>query len=229
MHSSGRHAVSSDEVSASLSRYLETMYYLIAEGEAVRPSRIAEWLGVAQPSVIAAVSRLEENGLVERGPGRQLTLSRTGKKRAAAIVRAHRIIERWLTDVIGLDWVEADVEAARLEHAFSPVILDRIYEQSGRPTTCPHGNTIPGAKIAADKQRRLSDLRQGERARVRRVSEVTEHEAPALLRFLADHGFKLNTEVQVVEVNTGSGAMTADVGGQHISMAASMADKVWVA
>ena len=219
----------SDEVSASLGRYLETMYYLHAEGESVRASRIAEWLGVAQPSVIAAVSRLEEGGFVTRGPRHQLTLSAAGRKRAEAIVRSHRIIERWLTDVVGLDWVEADIEAASLEHAISTTIVNRLYEQMGRPLTCPHGNTIPGAKVAPDKQRRLSELKQGEQARVRRVSEVTEHEAPALLRFLADHGFALDVEIKVVEAHTGSGAMTTQVSGQLVSLAASVADKVWVA
>lgn len=217
-----------DEMSASLGRYLETMYYLEAEGEVVRPSRVAEWLGVAQPSVNGAVARLEDAGLVDRGPARQLMLSRTGRRRAEAIVRAHRIIERWLTDVIGLDWLEADVEAGRLEHALSGRVVERIYEQMGRPATCPHGNTIPGVTVPRDKQRRLSELRRGERARVRRVSEVTEHEAPALLRFLADHGFALDAEIQVVEANAGSGAIVARVGGRPVSMAASMADKVWV-
>jgi DtxR family Mn-dependent transcriptional regulator len=215
-------------MSASLGRYLETMYYLHAEGEAVRPSRIAEWLGVAQPSVIAAVARLEEAGLVERGPGRQLTLSRAGRRRAAAIVRAHRIIERWLTDVIGLDWLEADVEAGKLEYAFSARVVERLYEQMGRPVTCPHGNVIPGAAVPNERQRPLSALKDGERARLRRVSEVTEHEAPALLRFLADHGFALGVEIRVVEANTGSGAMVTQVDGKPVSMAASMADKVWV-
>ena len=221
--------MSNEGMSASLSRYLETMYYLEAEGEAVRASRVAEWLGVAQPSVNAAVARLEEAGLVERGPSRGLALSRAGRRRAEAIVRSHRIIERWLTDVIGLDWLEADVEAGKLEHVLSERIVDRLYQQMGAPATCPHGNVIPGSPARHEKQRRLSQLRAGECARLRRVSEVTEHEAPALLRFLADHGFALDVEIEVVEADPGSGALTARVGGTPVPIAAAMADKVWVA
>ena len=99
----------------------------------------------------------------------------------------------------------------------------------GRPTTCPHGNPIPGAAAAPGAERPLGGLTPGERSRVRRVSEVTEHEAPMLLRFLADHGFALGVPVRVMSTDAGAGALTVEVGGtRRVAMSLDMAQRVWV-
>lgn len=217
-----------DSISPALARYLETAFYLEAEGEPIRPSRVAEWLGVSLPSVTAAVRRLLEARLVRSTDSRSLVLTREGRDRAARIVRTHRIIERWLTDQLGLDWLEADIEAGRVEHALSDLVADRLFEVLGCPATCPHGNPIPGSAFEGGPERPLGALRVGERARLRRVSEVTEHEAPTLLRFLADHGFGLGAEIEVVSSDPGSGALTVAVGGARVAMALDMAHKVWV-
>src|SRR4029077_20787856 len=86
---------------------------------------------------------------------KEIELTAAGMKAAEAIVRRHRIMERWLTDALGLDWVTADEEAARLEHAVSEVVERRLYEALGRPRTCPHGNPIPGHSKAAAREVRL--------------------------------------------------------------------------
>src|SRR5213079_3748754 len=97
-------------------------------------------------------------------------LTAEGMRADESIVRRHRIMERWLTDGLGLDWVTADAEAARLEHAVSDVVERRLYEVLGRPATCPHGNPIPGYSEAAAKEVRLSSLASGDRVSVTRVS-----------------------------------------------------------
>lgn len=216
------------DMTPALERYLETIYYLEAEGETIRPSRIAEWLGVSQPTISAAIHRLVKARLVSQGASKALTFTATGRKEAARVVRRHRIVERWLTDDLGFDWLEADLEAENVEHAVSDRVAERLYERLGRPATCPHGNPIPGSTAPARTERALSTLRPGEKSRMVRVSEATEHEAPTLLRFLADNGFALEAELELVSVDEGSGALTVAVRGTPVAMSIAMAEKVWV-
>src|ERR1700730_1176838 len=115
-----------------------------AEGEPVRSARMADWLGVSRPTVTIALRRMTRDDMVRLNRHKEIELTDRGAQAAAAIVRRHRIMERWLTDALGLDWVTADEEAARLEHAVSDVVERRLWETRGRPTSCPHGNPIPG-------------------------------------------------------------------------------------
>jgi DtxR family Mn-dependent transcriptional regulator len=177
------------EHSETVDRYLETIYYIDHEDEAVRPGRLAEWLGVSAPTVTTAIARMARDGWVAVAPDRSVRLTDAGRRVAAEIVRRHRIVERYLTDVLGLDWATADTEAAGLAHGVSDIVLDRLDAQLGHPNTCPHGNVIPG-RIAPKGGRlvRLSDVDGGARVRVARISEVAEHEAPQLLSALGNAG-----------------------------------------
>src|SRR5438309_997761 len=87
---------------------------------------------------------MTRDGMLRLNARKEIELTARGETAAAAIVRRHRIVERWLTDVLGLDWVTADAEAERLEHAVSEVVEETLYRALGRPTSCPHGNPIPG-------------------------------------------------------------------------------------
>jgi DtxR family Mn-dependent transcriptional regulator len=180
-------------------RYLEAIYYIEHEGEVPRPGRLAEWLGVSAPTVTVSLQRLARDGLVRIAGDRSVELTDAGAEAAATIVRRHRIVERWLTDVLGLDWAAADLEAQTLTHGMSVTVLDRLDEQLGHPNTCPHGNLIPGRSAPAGRSlMRLVDLADGESARVARISEVAEHEAPQLLRILDRCGVIPGIEVRVV-------------------------------
>jgi DtxR family Mn-dependent transcriptional regulator len=211
-----------------MNRYLEAIFYVQAEGESVRASRLAEWLGVSQPTASATLQRMVRGGLVQITPGKVVTLTERGKEAAARIVRTHRIAERWLTDTLGLDWVKADEEAGRLEHAMSDEVADRLYRHIGQPATCPHGNPIPGTPQRKQREQPLSSLPPGTVSRVLRVSEVAEHEAPELLAFLSQAGFRLGVAVKVAETVRGAGILTVDVGGHPVSMAIGVAEKIWV-
>src|SRR5437867_8118118 len=153
-----------------VAHYLEAIYYIRAEGEFVRSARLADWLGVSRPTVTVALRRMTRDGMVRQTARKEIELTDRGRQAAAAIVRRHRIMERWLTDTLGLDWVAADEEAARLEHAVSEVVERRLYEALGRPRTCPHGNPIPGHSKAAAREVRLASLEAGDGAAVTRVS-----------------------------------------------------------
>ena len=214
--------------SATAERYLEAIFYIEGEGEAVHASRLAEWLGVSQPTVGAMLRRMAADGLVRTSAATVVTLAPRGAALASRIVRRHRIAERWLTDVVGLDWAAADDEASRLSHALSDAVADRLFELIGRPTACPHGNPIPGVDVPRGPERPLSSLAAGEHSKVRRISEVAEHEAPELLRFLGGQGFRIGVDVEASAISRGAGTFTARVEGKDVPMSLDVAGRVWV-
>src|SRR5437868_14681091 len=191
----------SPEPSEVVSRYLEAIYYMWSEKEPLRSSRLADWLGVSRPTVAVGLRRMSRDGLVQMNGRKEIELTAGGMRSAESIVRRHRIMERWLTDGLGLDWVTADEEAARLEHAVSDVVEKRLYESLGRPKTCPHGNPIPGHSKPVPRELRLARLQTGSRAAITRVSEVAEREAPRLLAYLHDRGLTPGRKLKVVEVD----------------------------
>lgn len=214
-------------MTAGASRYLEAIFYIAAEEGTVRAARLAEWLGVSAPTVSEAVRRLERDGLIETGPGRVLLLTSGGERAAGEIVRRHRIAEVWLTEVLGFDWVAADEEAHRIAHTLSDEVLERLHESLGRPAVCPHGNAIPGERQVEHDSRSLSSLEPGSAGVVVRVSEVAEHEAPAMLGVLYRAGLSPGRLLWVLEpVDTEIRVSTEGAGETGLPRAA--ADAVWV-
>lgn len=215
------------EPSETVSRYLEAIYYMWAEKEPLRSARLADWLSVSRPTVAAALGRMTRDGLVRMNKRKEIELTPRGMRAAEAIVRRHRIMERWLTDGLGLDWVTADAEAARLEHAVSDVVERRLYEVLGRPATCPHGNPIPGHSQAVPKEVRLSSLRTGDRASLTRVSEVAEREAPLLLNYLHQRDLTPGREVKVLEADEVGKTLRVRVADREVTLSHETASKVW--
>ena len=210
-----------------VSRYLEAIYYMWAEKEPLRSARLADWLGVSRPTVAVGLRRMTRDGLVRMNGRKEIELTPRGMRSAESIVRRHRIMERWLTDGLGLDWVTADAEAARLEHAVSEVVEQRLYEVLGRPATCPHGNPIPGHSEASPREVRLSSLRTGDRASVTRVSEVAEREAPLLLGYLHQRDLTPGREVTVVEADEVGKTLRVRVAERDVTLSHETASKVW--
>jgi DtxR family Mn-dependent transcriptional regulator len=210
-----------------VSHYLEAIYYMWSEGEPLRSARLADWLGVSRPTVTVAVRRMTGYGMVRMNRRKEIELTAKGRRMAEAIVRRHRIMERWLTDGLGLDWVVADTEAARLEHAVSDVVEKRLYEVLGRPKTCPHGNPIPGYSVAAPHEARLASLRAGARASISRVSEVAEREAPLLLAYLHKRDLTPGREVTVIETDEVGKTMRVRLGKAEVTLSHETASKVW--
>lgn len=208
-------------------RYLETIYYIAHEGDVPRPGRIAEWLGVSAPTVSVSLQRLARDGWVTVAHDRSVHLSETGRVAAAAVVRRHRLIERWLTDVLGLDWATADREAAALAHGVSDVVLERLDKHLGRPSTCPHGNVIPGRPPPPGRpMQRLNELPSGVESRVFRISEVAEHDAPQLLAVLHDRGLTPNARVLVRGRTEAQLRLLVD--GRPVVISRGVAAAVWV-
>ncbi|TMC12821.1 MAG: metal-dependent transcriptional regulator [Chloroflexi bacterium] len=193
-----------------VSRYLEAIYYMDGEGEPVRSARLADWLGVSRPTVTVALRRMTRDGMVRLNGRKEIELTDRGRDAAAAIVRRHRIMERWLTDALGLDWVTADEEAARLEHAVSDVVERRLWETLGRPTSCPHGNPIPGYADVRDTEVRLSTLGEG------------------ASRYLLERRLVPGTGLDVLEVDTVGRTLRVRAADRDVTLSHETAAKVWV-
>ncbi|GAC1452667.1 MAG: metal-dependent transcriptional regulator [Pseudarthrobacter sp.] len=124
--------------------YLRTILELEEENIVALRARIAERLRHSGPTVSQTVGRMERDGLVVVSGDRHLELTDTGRKRATEVMRKHRLAERLLADVIGLDWAYVHDEACRWEHVMSERVERRIYQLLDRPTKSPYGNPIPG-------------------------------------------------------------------------------------
>jgi len=216
-----------NEPSEVVSRYLEAIYYMWAEKEPLRSSRLADWLGVSRPTVAIGLRRMTRNGLVRMNSRKEIELTADGMRAAESIVRRHRIMERWLTDGLGLDWVTADAEAARLEHAVSDVVEQRLYEVLGRPKTCPHGNPIPGHSEPVAREARLSTLPSGAQATITRVSEVAEREAPPLLAYLHQRDLTPGRNLSVDDVDEVGKTLRIRVAGRDVTLSHETASKIW--
>lgn len=214
--------------SHATARYLEAIYYLDHEGEEVRPGRLADWLAVSPPTVTVAVQRLARDGLVAVHRDRTIDLTPAGTAAAAAVVRRHRVVECWLTEELGFDWVTADAEAERVAYTLSDVVLDRLFERLGEPATCPHGNEIPGHGSVQRDLICLTELTAGHPARVSRISELAEHDAPQVLGLLDSEGLVPGAAVTVEAEPIGAGIMRLSVDGKAVVLSAATAASVWV-
>jgi DtxR family Mn-dependent transcriptional regulator len=214
--------------SATVERYLETIYCIAGEGDIVRPSRLVAWMSVSAPTVSDALHRLERDGWVTIASDRSVKLTAVGFDAASSIVKRHRVLERWLTDVLKFDWATADEEADRLSSSCSDEVIDRLDEAMGRPTTCPHGNPIPGRSPAYGALRTLLDVVEGSVVTVRRISEVAEHEARPLLRTLGEHGVGEGSQVLVASNDPANDVLLLSCGDEEFSLARTTAKVIWV-
>src|SRR5918998_171903 len=179
-----------------LEEYLEAILELEEESDApVIQARLAERLGYSAPTVSETVRRLKADGYL-RTKGRALSLTEKGRALAESVVRKHRLAERLLTDVIGLAWHKAHVEACRWEHVISDEVEELLAEVLGHPNTCPHGNPIPGADVPERTLVALAEAQPGDRVRLERITEQVEIDTESLT-YLGEHGFVPGTEAEV--------------------------------
>jgi DtxR family transcriptional regulator, Mn-dependent transcriptional regulator len=194
--------------------YLETILELEEEG--VRPlrARLVERLGVSAPAVSETVNRLIKGGYANLNEDHSIKLTSKGRGLATTVVRRHRLAERLLVDVIGLEWEKVHREADRWEHAISADVEEKLVELLGDPLTCPHGNPIPGTKRKADRAKlvRLVDSEPGP-VTVKRISEKLELDDESL-RLIAQAELIPGSPATVVE-RTGTGVLVKTGAGEH--------------
>jgi DtxR family Mn-dependent transcriptional regulator len=202
--------------------YLRTIYDLEEEGVVPLRARIAERLEQSGPTVSQTVARMERDGLLMVAGDRHLELTEKGRALAVAVMRKHRLAERLLVDVIGLDWQDVHAEACRWEHVMSEEVERRIVEVLNHPTTSPYGNPIPGLDDLGvtgpdahhqEKLVRLSDLPAGQVSAVviRRLSEHIQTD-PVVIGQLREAGVVPDARVTV---ETKPGAVIISVPGHE--------------
>ncbi len=174
--------MSQDHATDAEEEYLQIMYWLEEAGLAITGANIARAMQLSPPTVHEMIGRLERDGYVSRSADKSLEFTADGRDHAQAIVRRHRLIERFLTDVLGIPWDEVHEEAERLEHAMSPVLEERMLAAIGDATTCPHGH--PLVEGARERGALLADVEPGADVHVLRF----ENEAEELLHYLKQTG-----------------------------------------
>ncbi|MFB7875204.1 MULTISPECIES: metal-dependent transcriptional regulator [unclassified Nocardia] len=199
--------------------YLRTIYDLEEEGVVPLRARIAERLEQSGPTVSQTVARMERDGLLLVAGDRHLELTDKGRAMAIAVMRKHRLAERLLVDIIGLDWENVHAEACRWEHVMSEEVERRLIEVLNHPTTSPYGNPIPGldelglgdAPAAEETLVRLSDLPNGSlhAVVVRRLAEHIQTD-PEVIGRLREAGVVPDARVTV---ETKPGAVLITVPG----------------
>lgn len=227
-----------EPLSATVEEYLETIYNMNMEDEVVIGARLAEKFRVAPPSVTEMLKRLVRDGYVEMDQKRQVKLTEAGNQAAEAVLRRHRLTERFLVDMLGMQWHQVHEEACRLEHFISGAVEARVVTTLNHPTTCPHGNPIPGLVPNArsylkDKGAiRLSKIAAGEQATILCISEVVEDEE-ALILYLHDKGLTPGTALTVLtqdseEGDEGRESFKVQAEGREVSISKAAAAKIWV-
>ncbi len=196
----------SHEATVAEEEYLERIYWLEEAGLPLTAANLARAMQLSAPTVHEMVRRLERDGYIARKPDKSLYFTDDGRDHAAHIVRRHRLVERFLTDVLGIPWDECHEEAERLEHAMSPVLEERMLAAIGDAKTCPHGHPIAaGSRIDGVP---LADVRRGAKVTILRF----ENEAEDLLHYLKDSGIEPGMRGTVTETSPEEVTVTADDG-----------------
>ena len=171
-----------DHATVAEEEYLQIIFWLEEAGLPMTGANVARAMQLSPPTVHEMIGRLERDGYVSRAADKALSFTDEGREHAQAIVRRHRLIERFLTDVLGIPWDEVHEEAERLEHAMSPVLEERMMAAIGGATTCPHGH--PLVEGAREPGVLLADVEPGADVLVLRF----ENEAEELLHYLKGSG-----------------------------------------
>lgn len=212
--------------------YLETIYNMSMEEGQVRAVELAGKFGVSRPTVAQTLRKLSDEGLVTQDRSSGIQLTEDGQRETEQILRRHRLAERLMFDVLGMDFISAHEQAHSLEHWISPEIEARITNLLGNPQTCPHGNPIPGnAPSAIDYLRslrafRMSTASEDDRLIVVSISEVVEDET-ALLEQLLHTGIVPGGEIQVLN-GSDDGPIRYETRGSTYEIPISLAEKIWV-
>jgi DtxR family Mn-dependent transcriptional regulator len=218
--------------SAVAEEYLETIYNLEMEGETVISARLADKFNVSRPTVTETVRRLVTNGYAVLNEDKTIGLTPLGREVTENVLRRHRLAERMLFELLGMDWIEAHEQAHTIEHGMTDELAARISERLGHPLTCPHGNPIPGnasSGLAFLKERqafRLTDARVGDVVDVVLISEVVEDES-RVLREVGEVGLHPRARLTILPGGA-NGEVRFEVKDEERSLRGDLASKLWV-
>jgi len=218
MPASGEHHPAFEE-------YCECIFELHEDDVDVINARIADRLQVSRQAVGEMIRRLEAEQLISTADG-SIVLTDRGLVLAQRVVRRHRLAERFLTDMLGLSWADAHHEAGKWEHIMSDSVEQAMDRVLGRPTTCPHGNPIPGSSYDAPASRPLSTIAVGQRFVVNRIPEELEF-TPGLLEFLEQSSITPGND-GVLAAASPDGTLTVSMNGATIGLSAFASARILV-
>jgi DtxR family Mn-dependent transcriptional regulator len=207
-----------DQPTRAVQDYLKALHSLGGADELVSPMELADRLEVRAASVTGMLKRLSEGGWVEYEQGRGARLTALGAAEALRVIRRHRLMELFLTRVLGLDWSEVDAEAEALEHAISPRLEQAIAEHLGEPLEDPHGHPIPTreGELARRQLRPLQSFPMGQRLVIREVQD----DRPERLRRWSDLGLKPGAVVTLLRHQVLDGIFELQVADKVVTLAA---------
>ncbi len=204
---------------------LKAVYRLTKGGSDAHTGALAEHLGISPGTVTATVKRLAERDLVDHRPYKGVELTREGRRLAVAAIRRHRIVERFLSDMLGYAWNEADQLAGSFEHELPQEIEDRLFEKLNRPTTCPHGFPIPDPEMDRILQvPSLADLTPGDSG----VVALSGSTDPEIVDFLETIGIRPGTHIELIEKHPFDGPVVARVDGIDRTVGERLAARIFV-
>ncbi|MBI2987728.1 MAG: metal-dependent transcriptional regulator [Deltaproteobacteria bacterium] len=216
------------KITPALEDYLKAIYVLAEESQPVIAARVAGEMDVSPSTMFSTLRRLQKEGYVRIEQRKEIHLTGKGKKVAEAILRRHFLTERLLTDILELDWVKAHQEAHRLEHAISSEVEERLAKLLRHPTTCPHGNSIPGQDSPLRRKGMpLDRVPAGGEVMFQCITEAGERDA-RLLGFLQERRLVPGVAFQVVDVAPSLGIITLKVGKDEFSLGIEAAKKIRV-
>jgi DtxR family Mn-dependent transcriptional regulator len=212
--------MAADHATVAEEEYLQMMFWLEEAGLPITGANLARAMQLSPPTVHEMIGRLEGDGYVDRADDKSLAFTEKGREEAEAITRRHRLIERFLTDVLGIPWDEVHEEAERLEHAMSPVLEERMMAAIGDAKTCPHGHPI--VEGAREQGVLLADVEPEASVHVLRF----ENEAEEILHYLRDAGLAPGLE-GTLESSGKKEVVLASADGKH-TISRSVAETVSV-
>ncbi|CAB4735508.1 unannotated protein [freshwater metagenome] len=217
--------INSTERHPAFEEYCECIFELHEDDLEVIQARIAERLHVSRASVSQMIEKMSKAGLVI-AEGSRITLTTDGQNLAQQVVRRHRLAERFLTDILGLSWADAHQEAGKWEHVISDEVETAMNRVLGAPTTCPHGNPIPGSSYIETHAVPLSRLASGSKFTVSRIPEELEF-TPGLLDFLQQSSILPGRCGEISETNH-DGTMSVVIDGHTIGVSAFASSRILV-
>ena len=214
--------------------YLLSIYMVKEQGFTITNARLvdqlkrtpeSEGLGTSAPSIAGMLRRMEKEGLITHGASREIELTTEGTRLAEQMVRRHRLAERMVVDMLGVDLAHAHVEAHRLEHAISDELEERIRVTLKNPTTCPFGHPIPGSGYSpCPASSTINEAPVGQPLRLDRIPE----EDPDLLEYLVGNGLVPGVEVEILEYAPYRGVVVLKTADASPVLGADVVSRIWV-
>ncbi len=214
------------DITAGIEEYLEALFHLEEENRAVQTKSLAEHLKLKPASVTEMVKKLAAQKLVTHTPYKGVYLTEKGRTAAAALVRRHRLSERFLADMLGVPWDELHDEACKFEHVISDRVEEKLSEALGNPTTCPHGNPIPdvNGSVATEPTAALADMVAKDKGKIAHIT----NEEPEFLQYLANLGLMPDVMVEIEEVAPFGGPIIVKARGAKYALGRQVAQHIFI-